>query len=270
MKLKKLRLIFIIAIINVSCGNENINDLKEKADRLCIDQEYLGAISLYNVVLQIDANHYDAYAQRAKSKFNTGDVRGALEDINSALSLKKPGIYYYHKARFERHLNLLDSSLKSYTTAIKNDSNLFEAYNNRGLLYQKNGKFEKALNDFNKTIEISSDFSIGYNNRGILLQEIDKHDKAIKDFNSAISYDSNISFYYYNRATSFVSIQNIDAAFKDLIYAKEIDPDNSLVWNDLGIIYKYTEEIELACDHWKKALSLGNQNSSYYINKYCL
>jgi hypothetical protein len=54
MKLKKLRLIFIIAIINVSCGNENINDLKEKADRLCIDQEYLEAISLYNVVLQID------------------------------------------------------------------------------------------------------------------------------------------------------------------------------------------------------------------------
>jgi len=270
MKLKYLRFFCIIAMINYSCGTENINDLKENADRLFVEQEYLEAISLYNDVLQIDANHYDAYAQRANAKFNTGDVRGALEDIKSALSLRKPGIYYYHKARFEKNLNLFDSSLKSYTTAIKYDSNLFEAYNNRGLLYQKNGNFEKALNDFNKTIEISPDFSIGYNNRGILFQELEKHDKAIKDFNSAISYDSKISFYYYNRATSFVRIQKIDAAFKDLIYAKEIDPDNSLVLNDLGIIYKYTEEIELACDHWKKALSLGNQNSSYYINKYCL
>ena len=63
------------------------------------------------------------------------------------------------------------------------------AYNNRGMAYSKNGKYGRALQDFNTAIDLEPGSADFYNNRGLTYKEIGEVDLAIKDYNRAVELD---------------------------------------------------------------------------------
>ena len=56
------------------------------------------------------------------------------------------------------------------------------AYNNRGIIYSKQGNFTQAMSDYNKAIEINPEFAQAYNNRGLFIKPY----KACLIYNKAI------------------------------------------------------------------------------------
>jgi Flp pilus assembly protein TadD len=59
------------------------------------------------------------------------------------------------------------------------------AYNNRGFAHFSKEEFEKALTDYSRAIELEPmDFGF-YRNRGTLYVRVGKNDKAIQDFQKA-------------------------------------------------------------------------------------
>ena len=54
-----------------------------------------------------------------------------------------------------------------------------------------------------------------YQSRGSMYQRLGKHNKAIKDFNMTIKLDPKFIGPYLLRAKSFIEINNVEAACKD-------------------------------------------------------
>ena len=72
-------------------------------------------------------------------------------------------------------------------------------YNNRGILYAEQKKWDLALADFNKAIQINPNHASAYNNRGIFYNEQKKWDLALADFNKAIQINPNDAQAYNHR-----------------------------------------------------------------------
>ncbi len=64
------------------------------------------------------------------------------------------------------------SSIKFYQSAIESNKNCQLAYFNRGLLYEKQGFIEKAINDYSKTIELKPDDSKAWYYRSVLYEQM--------------------------------------------------------------------------------------------------
>ena len=56
--------------------------------------------------------------------------------------------------------------------------------------------------------------------------------------------------------TSLVKQGNLRAGLAKLLEAAELDPTNSAIHNELGLVYRDLEEFQLSLDHFKKALEL--------------
>ena len=64
------------------------------------------------------------------------------------------------------------------------------AYSNRGLAYQGNGKYDKAVTDLTEAIRaLDPNFTVAYFNRGLAYQEKREYDKAVADYTEAIRLD---------------------------------------------------------------------------------
>ena len=57
---------------------------------------------------------------------------------------------------------------KNYKKSVKVDPSFFHSYNNLGILFQKQGEKEKAIENFKKVIETNSQYINAYNNLGLV------------------------------------------------------------------------------------------------------
>ena len=102
----------------------------------------------------------------------------------------------------------LDEALSEYTKAIEADVNLAEAYYGRGSVYLKQERLEEAATDFRKAIDINPNY-------------IDAHKKL---------------------AETFIKIGAPDDEFQKRFKAIQNDPDNALVYVELGVFYHKLEQ----------------------------
>ena len=69
--------------------------------------------------------------------------------------------------------------------AINLDPNGAVAYNNRGLVYQHKGDYEKAIADYTQAIQLNPDLAQAYSNRGEVLLHLRDWEKAEADLITA-------------------------------------------------------------------------------------
>ena len=79
-----------------------------------------------------------------------------------------------------------ENAIEHYTEAIKSKPDYSAAYNNRGIAYNRIGKFENAIDDYNKAIEIQPDNVQSYGNRGFVYHQKGDYNRAIEEYNKAI------------------------------------------------------------------------------------
>ena len=77
-------------------------------------------------------------------------------------------------------------NIDSLTEVIQRNPSDAAAYNTRGVVYAKLGKYPNAIEDFSHTIELDPHFSGAYTNRALAYRQTKKDDLAMQDFNQAI------------------------------------------------------------------------------------
>ncbi len=120
---------------------------------------------------------------------------------------KNNAVCYYEKAKDAESRAEFDKAFYNYKKAIRVDKKYIEAYNSRGLLYQKLENHNKAIKDFTKIIEIDSQNWLAYHNRAnsYSTQGDKKYSiefkRAMKDYDKSIEInktdENGIS--YFNR-----------------------------------------------------------------------
>jgi len=64
-------------------------------------------------------------------------------------------------------------------------------YGNRGIVYQKLGQLEWALEDYDEAIHLNPEYAYAYNNRGLAYKELGQKAEAIADFEKSITLSDN-------------------------------------------------------------------------------
>ena len=115
---------------------------------------------------------------------------------------------HYRKALFERS-NVPDPrrasaslarAIRDYTAAIRLDSELAEAWVNRGIAWYDRGDFTRASADASEAIRLRPNLAEARNNRSLAYHKLGRYDLAVRDFDETIRLEKNYGNALINRA----------------------------------------------------------------------
>ncbi|MEQ8189629.1 MAG: tetratricopeptide repeat protein [Candidatus Eremiobacterota bacterium] len=141
-----------------------------------------------------------------------------------------------------------------------------EAYYNRGMIYDQNEDYLKALDDFTQAIKIHTLYDEAYNNRGNIYYRLGQYDRAIEDYNRALEINR-ASKIYKNRGLSYSAIGNYNRAIEDYTMAIKLDPDSIEPYRNRGIIYGMMKNYDKAIEDFTKILSIEAYNKEALYNR---
>ncbi|MDE0405297.1 MAG: tetratricopeptide repeat protein [Nitrospira sp.] len=208
--------------------NENLEDLKQKADQLESDGSWDKLIPLCTKIIDLEQEpraKASVYVKRGAAYIQKGEYEKAIEDCTKAVELNPAhanayinrGIAYDKKGDH-------DLAIKDYTKVPELEPNNLFAYHNRGIAYINKNDHDKALENFNKILErdpaneeIHLFCGFAYSLKG-------EHDKAVEYFTKALELNLNYANAYLCRGFVYIDKANFLNAFKDFKEAVKYDP----------------------------------------------
>ncbi|PIE87043.1 MAG: hypothetical protein CSA03_02190 [Bacteroidetes bacterium] len=158
-------------------------------------------------------------------------------------------------------------AISDYTEAIKRDKSFDSPYVNRGVIYQKQGKFEQAENDFSQAIKLGKSPAIALNNRGFLYQESGRLDDAQKDFQRAIKLDPTYPQPNINLAEIHLSRKENEMAFDVLNQFVDNNSTDPKAYTTRADFYRKVGFMRKALNDLDKAVEVSGNNPDYLIER---
>jgi tetratricopeptide (TPR) repeat protein len=99
-------------------------------------------------------------------------------------------------------------------------------YTNRGILFMRDGRNDRALADYKKSLSLMPLLETKVN-LGAALYGLKRYTEALEALNEGIATDSDNARAtgFYNRALTYERLGNVQAAYEDFRTALEIKPD---------------------------------------------
>lgn len=142
-------------------------------------------------------------------------------------------------------------------------------YIERGLLYMDNFNMELALADYQKALELEPENIYAYNNIGFVYQSQGKFREAIEQFKKSISLmtEDSTMLPYTNMARCYEALLEPEHGIEILQEAmKRFSPSASL-YNKLGELYEFNGQFEKARQIYEEALKQESLSIFDYYDK---
>jgi tetratricopeptide (TPR) repeat protein len=162
--------------------------------------------------------------------------------------------------------NLVQKAIEDCTDAIQIKKDYANAYNQRGLLYEKQADLSKALNDYTASIENKIlEIWIPYSNRAFLKSQQEEYDEALKDFNKSIAANQKFSTAWYGRGLVYSKMKQPDKAIKDFNQALLLG-SSAMFFKERGRVYTGLENHKRAIEDYSQAILLDqNDPETHYL-----
>jgi len=149
-----------------------------------------------------------------------------------------------------------EKAIESFRTAIQIQPKYANAYNNLGNLLGEMGNKEEAIELFKKAIEVNPKYLEAYNNLGNIYSEMGKKDEAIALYKKVIELNPEDLDAYYNLGNTYNDMGKIAEAILYFKKAIEINSRDIFALNNLGILYVLSSNIEEAEKIFRKATNI--------------
>ena len=161
-----------------------------------------------------------------------------------------------------------DAAIQDYDRAIELNFELTDAYINLGSAYGDKGEFDKAIQVYNtvieKVIEKDSEDAMIYYNLGNVYRLKGEFDAAILHYGKAIALDPEKVEAYNNRGTTYGIKHEFDSAIQDFNIAIELNPELTDTYGNLGNVYRLKGEFDAAILHYGKVIALDPEDAKAY------
>jgi len=184
---------------------------------------------------------------------------------------KSPGIFafgYWTIGNTEKENGDLQAALQNYSKAIEANPKFDDAYFNRAKVYDDLKNIPLAIKDYSSSIQLKPGAD-AYNSRGWDYDQSGDIKSAMHDYNEAILLAPKYIKPYFNRAAIYTGTGNISAAIGDYDTILKINANDQYAYYYRGNAYFTTKDTVNACNDWKKAAELGNENALSLLGKYC-
>jgi tetratricopeptide (TPR) repeat protein len=122
------------------------------------------------------------------------------------------------------------STLETCNDALKDDTlsakNRAATFNNRGIVYMRNGNLDAAERDYDAALRISPNIPETQINLGAMFYANEMYTESVKALNEGVKAEdaSSRAVAHYNRALSLEKLGELDEAYADLMAALDLNP----------------------------------------------
>ncbi|WP_293359886.1 MULTISPECIES: tetratricopeptide repeat-containing serine protease family protein [unclassified Microcoleus] len=181
-------------------------------------------------------NDAKTYYVRGLTRFDKGDLSGAVADFNQAIQTQSDYVdAYFYRGLAYFDLRQMPNSIADYSKAIALNAGYVDAYYNRGLVLSALGDKPGAIADYTQVIRLDRNFAPAYNNRGLALSDLGDQKGAIDDFNQALQINPGRANTYFNRGLALFRINNDRSALADYTQAIQLNPSYAKAFANRGI-----------------------------------
>jgi Flp pilus assembly protein TadD len=168
------------------------------------------------------------------------------------------GNYHFKKNETQRALEL-------FTEAIEKVPEFADAYNNRGLCFEKLDNIEKARNDYRKAVELDDSFNQAkFNLAAVQLVMGETKETEIILLELAPAYTDSAQFYDL-RGKYYIQANDPDAAEVDFNRSLSIKPSNLETKTNLGYAHYLKKDYEKAKTIFQEVLK-SDSNFTFALN----
>jgi lipoprotein NlpI len=134
------------------------------------------------------------------------------------------------------------------------------AYFNRGLAWANNGKYNKAIADYNDAIRFNPHLADAFHGRGVAWVKKGEYDNAIADFNNAIRFNAQDAEAFDGRGVAWASKGENDKAIADFNEAIRLNPQDGVAFHYRGVAWMNKSEYDKAIADFNEAIRLNPQD----------
>jgi tetratricopeptide (TPR) repeat protein len=177
--------------------------------------DFQGAVDDYNQAIRLDRNKPGPYTRRGEAWRLQGNFVQALADHNTSLGLRPNEEAYNNRALTLEDQGKLNQAITDCNEAILLNPEFYLAYATRGRLKRLKGNLSGSLSDLDKAVILNPRSPIALTFRGETLRELGIYDTAITDFNEALKNVSDFVAAYTGRGLTYEKIGGVAQAKAD-------------------------------------------------------
>lgn len=227
-------------------------DLKKIGDDLMSENQFNDAITVYQTALERNPELYEALGNMAISYARLGKIDMAEKTLKKMINLIPERDYIGYLNLGEIYLGQEDyqKAREYYQQSLPTNPFPGEAYKFAGFCSKQLGDLELALQYYNQAIAKMSDFEQLY--KGSLQRDIYRlkdNPESLKDLEKLLNKDdySEILAKYDEKVMHYIQNNN---------------PENSKIYNEMGVIFHNLGDTEMAKRAFRNALSIDPRNSN--------
>ncbi|MCK4739694.1 MAG: tetratricopeptide repeat protein [Deltaproteobacteria bacterium] len=199
--------------------------------------------------------------------YQVGFWKDSMTLWNRTVELEpKAAVAYNNRGIIYERDNQYKLAFKDYKAALEIKPNYSNAHNNIGNMYSKKQKYSLALEHLSKAILIDSKYANAYNNRGLLFNKLGQTQRAVSDFSSAIEANPTHKDAYYNRGVVNEALGNLKDAISDYSSLIKLAPMKTEAYNNRGIAYAINGNLTKAISDFKVAIRVDPKDKAAYYN----
>ncbi len=207
-------------------------------------------LRLANRINPLAANLYGYYGNSGLAKILAIEPEAAVKGLSTFQKLN-----YYYQA--------LDKKI------IEEDSQMLE-YEKLGNVVEsvESGKLSKALEDVNFILENFPKSALAYDLKGVILKKQGKFEDAIDAFSKAVAIEPDFAIAWYNLGQMERSLFHFDKAKTYLDKAIQLQGDLTKAYFERAMLYKQIGENEKALDDYNTIVGMrGNTYMEAFLNR---
>lgn len=281
-------------------GQADVIATKLRSAIVCHQQnQFLEASRLYQKILKLDPDHFDALQYLAAICIHSGHFQEAEALFGKAIRvnpdmpilhsnygsvLHELGRYEQAVASYEQALALnptyaeafynlgnslcalerFEDAIINYKKAIELKPVYVDVHYNLGNALQKLNRFKDAIACYDEALAIAPKYALAHLNRGNALRELRRYDEAITSYDKAINHKPDFAEAFSNRGGVLKDLKRFDEAFSSYFKALSINPnDPEVYWNTglmLLLLGNFKDGLEFY--EWRKKIKepLGNRH----------
>jgi len=218
--------------------------------------EYAELAALCTALLEIEPKRASAWAYLGLARFRGGDPVSALTAFAEVLALgpTQPAVLSNVGAALVE-LGRFELARSFYDKAIAMDAKFADAYNNRGVSFEREAKPAEAIADFELAIALRPDFVSGLLNAGIAKQSLGQNLEAIAHYDQILALLPDHPDALYNKARACGQLADFAQAvvWFDRVLAN--NPNHARAWFGRGNAKRELGDLAGALRDLEQALS---------------